>query len=67
MFDMIKNLTKAAVAVAVTPATLAIDIAASPFETLNGNPGHRTIKKIKQAGNLIDEAIKPEAGDRHVG
>ena len=61
MFDMLKNLTKATVAVAVTPVTLAADFMMMPVDASEGEDfAHRTAKKLRQAGNALDAALKPE-------
>lgn len=60
MFGMLENLTKAALAVAVTPVTAAVDLLTLPVDALDGEAGHRTLKKLDQAGNAFDAAIKTE-------
>lgn len=61
MFKMLGNLTKAAVAVAVTPITLAVDVVAIPFDSTNDKDfAHRTTKKLEQAGRAFDAAVEAE-------
>lgn len=60
MFDMLKNLTKATIAVAVTPITAAVDMVTMPADALDGEFAHRTRKKLDQAGQALDAALKPE-------
>lgn len=67
MFDMIKNITKATIAVAVTPVTLAADVVTSPFDAINGRPLHRTFKKLIQAEKAIDAVVTTGKDDSHVG
>lgn len=63
MFSMLKNLTKAAVAVAVTPIDAALDLATAipraadrPSEDLFAG----TQKRLAQAGKALDAALSPE-------
>lgn len=63
MFDMLKNLTKAAVAVVVTPVDVVVDLATAiprasdkPHEDLFAG----TQKRLTQAGQALDAALKPE-------
>lgn len=62
MFNTLKNLTKAAVAVVVAPVDVVVDLATaipraqdSPEENLFAG----TEKRLKQAGKALDEALKP--------
>lgn len=65
MFDMLKNLTKAAVAVAVAPIDAVVDIATLPVSAEDPQAGmfDRTTKRLKQAGDALDAALKPEKPD----
>ncbi len=62
MFKMLSNLAKAAVSVAVTPVTAAVDILTIPDSACDPHKGvfDRTAKKFQQAADAIDEAVKPE-------
>jgi hypothetical protein len=64
MFGMLKNLTKAAVAVAITPVTLAADVVMAIPDASDVDPNKpvfgRTTKMLKAAGMALDEAVKPE-------
>lgn len=63
MLSMLKNLTKAAVAVAITPVDAVVDLATAipraadkPNEALFAG----TAKRLKQAGAALDKALEPE-------
>lgn len=56
MFDMLKNITKAAVAVAVTPIALVADAVFVPEE----RPLDRTRSRLKQATDALDRALEEE-------
>ncbi len=62
MFKMLSNLAKAAISVAVTPVTAAVDILTIPDSACDPHTGvfDRTAKKFQQAADAIDEAVKPE-------
>lgn len=62
MFGTLTNLTKAAVAVAVSPVALAVDIVTLPAsaESVNRGAFDRTAKCFKQAGKALDAAVAPE-------
>ena len=60
MFDMLKNLTKATIAVAVTPITATVDMVTMPVDALDGEFAHRTRKKLDQAGRALDAALASE-------
>jgi hypothetical protein len=62
MFKMLSNLAKAAVSVAVTPVTAAVDILTIPDSACDPHKGvfDRTAKKLQQAADALDEAVKPE-------
>jgi len=62
MFSMLTNLTKAAVAVAVSPVALAVDIVTLPdsASSLDKGPFDRTAKVLGAAGDAVSKAIKPE-------
>jgi len=62
MFSMLTNLTKAAVAVAVAPVALVVDIVTLPdsASSYNKGPFDRTAKVLGAAGDAVSKAIKPE-------
>jgi hypothetical protein len=62
MFSMLKNLTKAVVAVAVTPVDAVVDVLTLPASSLDPHRGpfDHTAKRLQQAGDALDAAIKPE-------
>jgi len=61
MFSMLKNLTKAAVSVAVAPVALVVDIATLPSSAnYNTDPFERTKKLLNGAGDSFNEAVKTE-------
>jgi len=59
MFGILGNLTKAAVAVALTPAALVVDIVTSPASAERGeeNPFWRTGDLISSVGKNVKKAI----------
>ena len=58
MFDILGNLTKAVVAVAVTPVTLAVDVLAIPFDAENkGEAFSRTTNMLNAAGDNLTKAV----------
>jgi hypothetical protein len=62
MFKTLSNLTKAAIGVAVTPIDAVIDIVTLPESAYDDtDPFARTKKRLKQAGEAFDEAVKPES------
>jgi hypothetical protein len=63
MLKMIGNLTKAAIAVAVTPVTIVADVVMMPHDAFEDEKfANRTAKKIKQAGAAFDAALTPDRG-----
>ena len=59
MFGILGNLTKAAVAVALSPVALAVDVVTLPASADNGDsPFKRTEKLLGAAGENIVEATK---------
>lgn len=60
MFKMLTNLTKAVVAVAVTPITVAADIVMLPVdaEKINKPAFSRTGDMLKAAKKNLDEAVE---------
>lgn len=63
MFKLLTNLTKATVAVAVSPIAVVADIVAIPVTACDpryGHPFNLTDKCLKQAGEAFSEAVKPE-------
>lgn len=61
MFGMLTNLTKAALAVAVSPVALAVDIVTLPASAgSNNGPFDRTTAVLGAAGDAVTKAIKPE-------
>lgn len=64
MFGMLTNLTKAVVSVAVTPVTLAADVAMMPFDaTENKDMFSRTGDMLSNAKDCLDEAVKPDKSE----
>lgn len=62
MFSMLSNLTKAAVSVVVTPASVVADVLTLPASAYaNRPPFERTEALLKNAGRCVSEAVKPEA------
>ena len=59
MFGMIKNLTRAAVAIAVMPADVVAD-AITLGGTLSDKKEPYTLSRLKQAGKALDAALEPE-------
>ncbi len=59
---MLTNLLKAAVAVVVTPVAIVADILTLPASSLDPyrGPFDRTAKRLEQAGEALDAAVKPE-------
>lgn len=59
---MLKNLSKAALAVAVTPVTLAADVVMliPDSENINKPAFSRTGKMFDAAEKALEEAVKPE-------
>lgn len=57
MFGIIKNLTRAAVAVAVSPIDMAVDVV-TLGGLLNDEDESRTRRRLRQAGDALDEAIE---------
>lgn len=61
MFSILSNLAKAAVAVAVTPVTLAVDIVSLPGTAYgDGEPFEHTAKALGQASKAFDAAVDLE-------
>ncbi len=61
MFGMLKNLTKAAASVVVTPAAVVADVLTLPASAYaNRPPFELTEALLKNAGRCVHEAIKPE-------
>ena len=61
MFGMLEKLTKAAVAVAVTPVALAVDTVMIPFDAENrGDVYSRTTNLLESAGKNISKAVDNE-------
>lgn len=62
MFRMLSNLTKAAVSVVVTPAAVVADVLTLPASAYaNRPPFERTEALLKNAGQCVSEAVKPES------
>lgn len=61
MFSMLSNLTKAAVAVVVTPVALVADVITLPASALDHRREAfgRTEAMLKAAGDATTEAVKP--------
>lgn len=61
MFNMLTNLTKAAVATALTPVAVAVDVVKLPSTALNNEPAFgATAKMLETAGECVEKAVKPE-------
>ena len=61
MFDMLSNLTKSVVSVAVSPVTAVVDAVMLPVDACSDNDAfHRTSKVLKNAGDCFNEATKPQ-------
>lgn len=62
MFGMLGNLTKAAVAVALTPVAVVADVVTLPAsaEDPRRGPFDKTGALLKAAGENIKQAVKPE-------
>lgn len=64
MFGMLSNLAKAAVSVAVTPVTAAVDAVMLPVDATEGEDVFkRTGAMLKNAGDCVQQAVKPEKDD----
>lgn len=62
MFGMLESLTKAAVSVAVTPITLAVDAAMIPVDaTKDGEVFQRTQGALNCAAQNLNDAVKPNS------
>lgn len=58
MSGILKNLTRAALAVVVSPIDLVADVATLPASGYDGkHPFHRTKKRLGQAADAVDEAL----------
>lgn len=56
------NLTKAAVAVAVSPVAVVADVLTLPSTAIDGKPAFgKTTTMLRGAGDCMREAIKPES------
>jgi len=62
LFDALTNVTKAVVAVAVSPMALAVDIVTLPAsaDDFNKGPFDRTGKLLSTAGECISKAVEPD-------
>lgn len=64
--NMLLNLTKAAVSVAVAPVALVADICTLPSSGYNDTPPFaRTGGLLSNAGACVREAVKPGGKDAH--
>ncbi len=62
MMNFFANITKAAVAVAVTPVSLALDLVTAPLLLVDPDGSgvfDRTAETIGQASDAMNEALKP--------
>jgi hypothetical protein len=58
MFDLLSNLTKAAVNVAISPVALAVDLVTLPLSAENGDDAfERTSDRLAAAGKNIKKAL----------
>lgn len=61
MFDIFKNLTKAALNVAVTPIAIVTDVVKFPVTAFEGRtPFESTEKRLSDAGKCLDAALDPK-------
>ncbi|WP_407410745.1 hypothetical protein [Acinetobacter sp.] len=61
MFDILENLTKATVAVAVAPVAVAADVVMIPTDATNGGEVfNRTKFVVCGAAKNLNQAIKPK-------
>lgn len=62
LFNVLTNVTKAAVAVAAAPVALVADVVTIPASSLDHRRGvfDRTGSMLKAAGDCLQEAVKPE-------
>ena len=59
---MFTNLLKSVIAVAVAPVDLVVDIVTLLSTALDGeDPFKRTSNRLAQAGDALNEALKPDA------
>jgi hypothetical protein len=56
MFDIVRNLTQAAVATVLLPVDMVRDVVTFGGELTNGRPN--TPKRLKQIGRAVDEALE---------
>lgn len=62
MFGMLESLTKAAIAVAVTPVTLAVDAVMIPIDaTEDGEVFQRTQSALNSTAKNFNDAVKPNS------
>lgn len=65
MFKMLGNLTKAAVSVAVAVPAAAVDVLMIPVDSTNDRDVFgRSGALLKNAGQCVEEAVKPESKDQ---
>jgi hypothetical protein len=67
MLNMLTNITKAAVAIAVSPVAIVADVLTLPASSMDPHRGafDRTAAVFKAAGECATEAIKPMKEDSH--
>lgn len=64
MLSILTNLTKAVVAVAVTPASVVVDVVKLPATAYDGrHPFDSTKRRLQQASEAMDAAVRPLGGD----
>lgn len=62
MFEMLESLTKAAVSVAVTPVTAAVDVVMMPIDAVSEKPlCGRTQSALNNAASNFSDAVKPNS------
>lgn len=67
MFGTLLNLSKAALAVAVTPLDALVDVVTLPASAEGSTPPFaRTSRRLEQAGRAFDAACEPEASDNEL-
>ena len=58
MFGILTSLTKAVVAVALTPVAIAVDIVTLPFDADGGDAFSRTEAMLEAVGDNISDTLK---------
>lgn len=62
MFGMLESFTKAAISVAVTPVTAAVDVVMMPIDAVNEKPlCGRTQSALNSTAKNFNDAVKPNS------